>query len=244
MLLGGICTRGCSFCSVRTARRGEPIDPEEPEKVLEAVRAMGLRYVVLTSVDRDDLPDQGAGHFATTVRRLKSHERGLLVEVLIPDFRGDRECLAGVAASGADVLAHNVETVRRLTPAVRDPRAGYDQSLGVLAILRALRSEALIKSSIMLGHGETEAELLETFRDLRAAGVQLLTLGQYLRPSERHRPVVEFVPPERFEELGRAAREHGFLHVASGPFVRSSYRAGELFAESLLRRGVAHGEPA
>jgi lipoic acid synthetase len=239
MLLGDVCTRGCSFCSVKTARRGAPVDPEEPEKVLEAVRRMELRYVVLTSVDRDDLPDQGAGHFAATVRHLKEREPALLVEVLIPDFRAEEACLRTVAESGADVLAHNVETVRRLTPRVRDPRAGYDQSLRVLERLKSLRPCALTKSSLMLGHGESQPELIEGFEDLRAVGVDLLTLGQYLRPTPRHRPVVEFVPPARFEELGRLALERGFLHVASGPFVRSSYKAAELVAESLLGAGGA-----
>jgi lipoic acid synthetase len=235
MLLGETCTRGCSFCSVKTARRGEPVDAEEPQKVLEAVRAMELTYVVLTSVDRDDLPDQGAGHFAAVVRHLKAHEPELLVETLVPDFRAEESCLATIAASGADVLAHNVETVRRLQGVVRDPRAGYEQSLRLLRRFKELRPDALTKSSLMLGHGEREDELVESFRDLRGAGVDLLTLGQYLRPTERHRAVVEFVAPARFEALGRLAREQGFLDVASGPFVRSSYRAGELFVESHLR---------
>lgn len=241
MLLGEVCTRGCSFCSVKTARRGEPVDPDEPEKVLDAVRAMGLRYVVLTSVDRDDLEDQGAGHFARTVAHLKAGVPGLLVETLVPDFRGDETALRTIVASGADVLAHNVETVRRLTPKVRDPRAGYDQSLHVLRRFKALAPEALTKSSLMLGHGEEEPELESCFADLRAAGVDLLTLGQYLRPTLNHRPVAEFVPPARFEALRLRALDHGFRHVASGPFVRSSYKAGELFAESLLRarRGEA-----
>ena len=238
MLLGELCTRGCSFCSVKTARRGEPVDPEEPQKVLEAVEQMGLRYVVLTSVDRDDLPDQGASHFASTVRHLKEHLPELLVEVLIPDFKGDEGCLELVAESGAEVLAHNVETVERLTPSVRDPRAGYGQSLDVLRRLKDLRPDALTKSSLMLGHGEREEELVEAFRDLRGAGVDLLTLGQYLRPSLKHRPVAEFVAPERFEALGRVALVEGFRHVASGPFVRSSYKAGELYVESLLRPGT------
>jgi lipoic acid synthetase len=234
MLLGELCTRGCSFCSVKTARRGEPLDEDEPQKVLDAVRQMGLTYVVLTSVDRDDLPDQGAAHFARTVAHLKSHVDGIRVETLIPDFRADESCLATIAASGADVLAHNLETVRRLTPGVRDPRAGYDQSLRVLRRLKELRPDALTKSSLMLGHGETEAELRAAFDDLLRVGVELLTLGQYLRPTLKHRPVAEYVTPERFAELGRVARAAGFLHVASGPFVRSSYRAGELFVESLL----------
>jgi lipoyl synthase len=238
MLLGELCTRGCTFCSVKTARRGEPVDPEEPQKVLEAVAQMGLRYVVLTSVDRDDLPDQGASHFANTVRHLKERLPDLLVEVLLPDFRGDEGCLELVAKSGAEVLAHNVETVERLTPGVRDPRAGYGQSLDVLRRLKELQPEALTKSSLMLGHGEREAELVDAFRDLRRSGVDLLTLGQYLRPSLKHRPVAEFVAPERFEELGRIALAEGFRHVASGPFVRSSYKAGELYVESLLRPGA------
>ncbi|MSR46437.1 MAG: lipoyl synthase [Planctomycetes bacterium] len=241
MLLGETCTRGCSFCSVKTARRGEPVDVEEPQKVLEAVQQMELRYIVLTSVDRDDLEDQGAAHFARTVAHVKAHVPGLRIETLIPDFRADEAALATVASSGADVLAHNVETVRRLTPSVRDPRATYDQSLRVLGRLKQLRPEALTKTSIMLGHGESELELVETFRDLRAVGVELLTLGQYLRPTEKHRPVAEFVHPDRFETLGRLALENGFLHVASGPFVRSSYKAGELFTESLLRARAQPG---
>jgi lipoic acid synthetase len=243
MLLGELCTRGCSFCSVKTARRGEPVDAEEPQKVLDAVAQMNLRYVVLTSVDRDDLPDQGAEHFARTVRHLKLHLPELLVETLIPDFKADEACLRTIAASGADVLAHNVETVERLTPSVRDPRAGYAQSLKVLRRLKELRPAALTKSSVMLGHGENEAELVATFRDLRRAGVDLLTLGQYLRPTLKHRPVAEFVTPARFEVLGRVALGEGFRHVASGPFVRSSYKAGELYVESLLRPSDAHDAP-
>jgi lipoic acid synthetase len=171
------------------------------------------------------------------VEHLKRRIPGLRVETLIPDFRADESCLSAIAASGADVLAHNVETVRRLTPAVRDPRAGYDQSLRVLRRLKSLRPDALTKSSVMVGHGEREDELAATFRDLRACGVDLLTLGQYLRPTLRHRPVAEFVTPARFGALGLRALEAGFLHVASGPFVRSSYKAGELFAESHLDRG-------
>jgi len=243
MLLGELCTRGCSFCSVKTARRGEPLDEDEPQKVLDAVRQMGFIYVVLISVDRDDLPDQGAVHFARTVAHLKSHVDGICVETLIPDFRAEESCLATIAASGADVLAHNVETVRRLTPGVRDPRAGYDQSLRVLRRLKELRPDALTKSSLMLGHGETEAELRAAFDDLLRVGVQLLTLGQYLRPTLKHRPVAEYVTPDRFAELGRVARAAGFLHVASGPFVRSSYKAGELFVESLLDGRSHAAEP-
>ncbi len=240
MLMGERCTRGCTFCSVKTGRQGEPLDPEEPEKVVDAVRQMKLTYVVLTSVDRDDLPDGGAAHFARTVEVLKKEVPGILVETLIPDFHGERKELEVVANCGADVLAHNLETVRRLSPAVRDPRAGYDLSLQVLRTLKELAPRALTKSSLMLGMGETEQEIRQSCEDLRAEGVDLLTMGQYLRPTARHREVTEFVSPERFQELEEVARGYGFLHVAAGPFVRSSYRAGELFVESMLRsRGEA-----
>ena len=243
MLLGEVCTRGCSFCSVKTARRGEALDGEEPEKVVEAARELDLRYVVLTSVDRDDLDDGGAAHFAAVVRALKQQIPGMLVETLTPDFDARVEMLRTLADSGADVLAHNVETVRRLTPKVRDPRASYEQSLEVLRQYGELRSNSVLtKSSLMLGLGESDDELTETFADLRAVGVDLLTLGQYLRPTKSHRRVEEFVPPQRFAELEQRAREMGFLHVAAGPFVRSSYRAGELFVESWLR-GRRSDEP-
>ena len=243
MLMGEVCTRGCSFCSVKTAKRGQPLDPEEPEKVLRTVREMNLRYVVLTSVDRDDLKDGGAAHFAATVRHLKRGLPGLLVETLVPDFKGDRASIGPIAGSGADVLAHNVETIRRLSPSVRDPRATYDQSLSVLRGFKELAPRTLTKSSLMLGLGESEEELLETFADLREVGVDLLTLGQYLRPTARHRGVTEFVTPDRFTALGQKAREAGFLQVASGPFVRSSYKAGELFVESLLRSKEPRSAP-
>lgn len=236
MLMGEVCTRGCRFCSVKTAREGLPLDPEEPAKVVETVQTMGLSYVVLTSVDRDDLEDGGAGHFAATVRRLKADVAGILVETLMSDFQGDEAALSTLAASGADVLAHNLETIRRLTPRVRDPRCGYDLSLKVLQRLKQLGPDGtLTKSSLMLGLGESDAEIEEALADLRAADVDLVTLGQYLRPSARHLEVVEYLPPEKFLQLQEKATELGFLHVAAGPFVRSSYKAGELFTESYLR---------
>jgi lipoic acid synthetase len=228
MLMGDVCTRGCRFCHVKTASHPPPLDPDEPRHLAEAIARLGLDYIVVTSVDRDDVPDGGAAHFADAIRRLKELP-GLLVEVLTPDFRGDAEAVRTVGRAGPDVFANNVETVRRLTPAVRDPRAGYDQTLGVLARMKAEFPRIVTKSSIMVGLGETDGELEETMRDLRAAGVEILTLGQYLRPSAWHLPVVEFVPPERFaawRDLGRAL---GFRYVASGPLVRSSYRAAELF---------------
>jgi lipoic acid synthetase len=233
MLMGDTCTRGCRFCQVKTAARPPALDADEPRHVADAVRQLHLDYVVVTSVDRDDLPDGGAAHFAEAIRRLKEIP-GLLVEVLTPDFQGDPEAVRTVGRAAPDVFANNIETVRRLTPAVRDGRAAYDQTLGVLARMKAEFPAVFTKSSIMVGLGESAAEVEEAMRDLRAVGVDVLTLGQYLRPSAWHLPVVEFVTPEafaRYEQLGRA---HGFRYVASGPLVRSSYRAGELFVKGML----------
>ncbi len=231
MLMGAVCTRACRFCHV-VSGRPEPLDPREPRHLAEAVARLGLRYLVVTSVDRDDLPDGGAGHFASAIRELKGASPGTKVEVLIPDFRGETALLDVVAAAGPDVVAQNLETVRRLTSSVRDPRAGYDQTLEVL---RHLKSRGLVtKSSLMVGLGETRAELREAFADLRAAGVDVLTVGQYLRPSPWNLPVERFVEPSEFDELAGEARELGFLYVAAGPLVRSSYRAAELFLEGKL----------
>jgi len=229
MLLGDVCTRGCRFCAVASARRGRELDPDEPAKVAEAVAALGLDYVVLTTVDRDDLPDGGAGHIASTVRALRERDPELRVEVLSGDFAGDEDALVEVSASGATVLAHNVEVVRRLTPSVRDARCGYDLSLGVLRRFGELSPAGVpTKSSLMVGLGETAAEVAECLADLRAAGVDLLTVGQYLQPSAKHLAVAEYVTPERFEQYRREALALGFSRVASGPLVRSSYRAAEL----------------
>jgi lipoic acid synthetase len=233
MILGDSCTRTCRFCSVAAAARPAPPDPEEPRGLAESVAALGLRYAVVTTVCRDDLPDQGAAHAAACLRAVRTRCPDTRLEFLAQDFRGDEALLARVLAEGPDVLSHNLETVERLTPSVRDRRAGYALSLAVLRAARRLRPGVWTKSSLMLGLGETEEELLQAFADLLAAGVRVLTLGQYLRPTRepRHLPVVEFVPPARFEELGARARAMGFLHVASAPFVRSSYRAAELFME-------------
>ena len=235
MVMGGTCTRGCRFCSVPTGKPG-PLDAEEPRKVSETVGLMGVGYVVVTSVDRDDLPDGGAAHFAQVIRRCKADHPALLVEVLTPDFQGDEAALAAIVAASPDVVAHNVETVRRLTPAVRDRRAGYDQTLAVLRAYKRLGAR-YTKTSIMLGLGETEAEVEECLRDLREAGVDIVTFGQYLRPSQeaRHLPVTEFVHPRQFDAYAEMARGMGFLYVASGPLVRSSYKAGELFLEGMIR---------
>jgi lipoic acid synthetase len=242
MLLGEVCTRGCRFCAVKTARTPPPPDLREPEKVGAAVAKLGLRYVVLTSVDRDDLPDGGADHFARTVEALKREDPGLLVEALVPDFRGDGAALARIAGCGADVLAHNLETVERLAPIVRDLRAGYRQSLEVLAELKRRSGGTWTKSSLMLGLGEEDGEVLAALRDLRAAGCDFLTMGQYLQPSRRHLPVAAYLPPARFEEWGRRAEALGFRYVAAGPLVRSSYRAGELYLRALLGGARREGE--
>jgi len=200
-----------------------------------ALAEMDLTYVVLTSVDRDDLPDGGAAHFAKTVREIKARRPELLVEALIPDFQGDLEAVRSVVDSGVDVLDHNVETVERLQSVVRDRRASYAQSLHVLRGAKGMRDGLFTKSSIMLGLGETREEVLETMRDLRAANVDILTLGQYLRPSDWHLPVQEYVPPESFDRFREAGEAMGFTYVAAGPLVRSSYRAGEFFLEKVIR---------
>jgi lipoic acid synthetase len=235
MVLGGVCTRACKFCAVDTGNPRGWIDPEEPAHVAVAVAEMGLHYVVLTSVDRDDLPDGGAAHFAQVVREIKARDPRVKVETLTPDFQGNLEDVETVLASGVDVFAHNIETVRRLTPTVRDSRAGYDQSLAVLDRAKRHRQDVLTKSSIMLGLGETEEEIRETMRDLRRAGVDILTLGQYLRPTQHHLPVARYVPPADFDKYRDWGVEEGFLEVFSGPMVRSSYRAEKVFqrAENL-----------
>jgi lipoic acid synthetase len=239
MLMGDVCTRGCRFCQVKTAARPPALDPDEPRHLAEAVAKLGLDYIVVTSVDRDDLPDGGAAHFAEAIRRLKAIP-GLLVEVLTPDFQGDAEAVRTVGRAAPDVFANNIETVRRLTPVVRDARASYRQTLEVLARVKAEFPGVVTKSSIMAGLGETEEELVETMRDLRDHGVEILTLGQYLRPSAWHLPVAEFVTPERFEALRKLGLALGFRYVASGPLVRSSYRAAELFLRGEL---AARPEP-
>jgi lipoic acid synthetase len=239
MLMGEVCTRGCRFCHVKTAAHPPPLDADEPRHLAEAVAQLGLDYIVVTSVDRDDLPDGGAAHFADAIRRLKEIP-GLLVEVLTPDFQGDAEAVRTVGQAEPDVFANNIETVRRLTPAVRDPRAGYDQTLAVLARMKAEFPKIVTKSSIMVGRGETHPEIDETMRDLRGAGVEILTFGQYLRPSAWHLPVVEWVTPARFEAFRERGLAMGFRYVASGPLVRSSYRAAELFLRGeIAARGSA-----
>lgn len=237
MLMGDTCTRGCRFCSVKTNRRPAALDPHEPENTAEALARWGLGYVVLTSVDRDDLADGGAHHFAETIRRIKAKKPTLLVEALTGDFRGDLDMVKVVAESGLDVYAHNVETVEGLTPYVRDRRATFRQSLQVLSEVKRLKGDDIItKTSIMLGLGETESELWDTLRELRKANVDVVTFGQYMRPTKRHLKVEKYVTPEEFELWGKRALDMGFLYCASGPLVRSSYKAGEAFIENVIRK--------
>ena len=236
MLMGERCSRGCNFCDVETGGM-EPLDEDEPENVASAVAEIGLDYVVLTSVDRDDLPDQGASHFAQTIREIKRRDSDILVEVLIPDFQGEPELVRKIIDAEPDVIAHNVETVERLQWPVRDRRAGYDQSLSVLQ-QAAQESDAYTKTSIMLGVGEYHHEIYQTLRDLRSVGTDIVTFGQYLQPSRSHLEVSEFVHPDVFDTWQQVAEEElDFAYCASGPMVRSSYRAGELFVESVLRDG-------
>ena len=214
------------------------LDEWEPIKVAEAIGELGLNYIVLTSVCRDDLADGGAAHFAKTVREIRGRHPDIIVEVLIPDFRGDSEAIRAIVASKPQVIGHNIETVERLSPLVRDWRAAYQQSLTVLRTIKELDPTRFTKSSIMLGLGETDEEIRNAMKDLRAVGVDILTLGQYLQPTRtwRHLPVTEFVTPEKFEEWRSVGEEMGFLYVASGPLVRSSYRAGEFFLEKVIRQ--------
>lgn len=242
MLMGDTCTRGCRFCSVKTSRAPPPLDPHEPEHTAEALARWGLGYVVLTSVDRDDLPDGGAAHFAETIRKIKQKSNGAtLVEALTGDYAGDLEQVALVAKSGLDVYAHNVETVEALTPYVRDRRAMFRQSLAVLKHAKEAQPGLITKTSLMLGLGETASQLEQTLRDLRSVGVDVVTFGQYMQPTKRHMKVHEYVRPEVFEEWRVRTLEMGFLYVASGPLVRSSYKAGEAFIENVIkkRRGTA-----
>ena len=229
MVMGHTCTRACRFCAVDTSRAPDPLDPLEPEHLAQAIAELELEYVVVTSVDRDDVLDGGAAHFAACVRASRRRSPSTMVEVLIPDFAGNVGHLLKVVMSAPQVIAHNVETVRRLTHPVRDPRAGYDQSLSVLQAVKDLDPSRFTKSSIMVGLGETADEVVQTMRDLRNVGVDFLTVGQYLQPSKRHLKVTEFVHPDQFEEYRKIGLELGFAYVASGPLVRSSYKAGEFF---------------
>lgn len=237
MLLGHTCTRGCRFCAVATGNPGGVADPREPEQVARAIGRLALRYVVLTMVDRDDILDGGAQHVARTVRALRREVPGLLIETLVGDFGARHRDLEVVLESAPEVFAHNVEVVRRITRAIRDQRCDYDRSLQVLEYAKKRAPDRLVKSSIMVGIGERDDEVLETLRDLRDRGVDLVTLGQYLRPTPKHAPVDRYVSPEIFHEYQRFGESIGFSFVASGPLVRSSYHAAEGFVGARLRGG-------
>jgi lipoic acid synthetase len=235
MIMGELCTRACRFCGVKSGKPKGVLDPEEPANVARAVKDLALKYVVLTSVDRDDLLDSGAAHFAQAVAAIRALAPDVCIEALIPDFGGGLAELQTVVRAGPSVIGHNLETTEPLTPRVRDPRASYRQSLKVLERVKELNRQVFTKSSLMLGFGEREEDVLQTFRDLRAVGTDFLTLGQYLRPSPRNLPVVEYVTPERFNDYRKVAEQLGFLYVASGPLVRSSYRAGEYFVHKIIK---------
>lgn len=251
MLMGNTCTRACKFCSVKTSRKPPPLDPKEPENVARAIKLWGLDYVVLTTVDRDDLIDNGAEHFASTVKHLKEYIPDIMVECLTGDFGGKADLVKIVAQSGLDVFAHNIETTEKFTPFVRDIRAGYRQSLSVLELAKKFGSERLhqlendndrrihrgrflTKSSIMLGFGESDDEVKQALKDLRLANVDCVTLGQYMQPTKRHLKVKQYVTPEKFAEWKAYGDHLGFLYTASGPLVRSSYKAGEYLLKKLV----------
>lgn len=232
MLMGDVCTRACRFCSVNTGNPKGWLDPDEPEHTARSVELMGLKYIVLTSVNRDDLDDGGAGHYAACVRRVKEVNPETAVEALTPDFEGVLADVEAVVDSGVEVFAQNIETVRRLTHPVRDPRASYEQTLAVLAHAKAHRPDVLTKTSLMLGLGETDEEIREAMDDLRAAHVDILTFGQYLQPTANHLPIQRYVSPEEFERYRQQGLDKGFLEVVSGVLVRSSYRAEQVLQKN------------
>lgn len=238
MIMGDSCTRACRFCNVQTSNPRKMLDPLEPLKVAEALGKMHLDYVVITSVDRDDLPDGGSSHFAATIRAIKEKNPDLILEVLIPDFLGNPKEIKNVVDAGPEVVAHNIETTEKLTQVVRDQRAGYRQSLNVLRTIKEINSTTCTKSSIMLGLGETDMDIFRTLEDLRTANVDFLTIGQYLKPgrSPRFLDVREYVSPEKYDYWREVGESMGFLYVASGPLVRSSYRAGEYYLANVIRK--------
>lgn len=239
MLMGDTCTRACRFCAIKTGNPKGILDLEEPRKVGEAISKMKLDYVVLTSVDRDDLEDLGATHFAETIATIKAGKPKMIVEVLTPDFEARKELIEKVIQAKPDVFAHNIETVERLTPKVRDRRSQYHKSLRTLKLAKEIKPDQYTKTSIMLGLSETDEEIIQALKDLRAVDCNVVTFGQYLAPTNRHKkylPIVEYVHPDRFKKLEEIAKEMGFLYVASGPLVRSSYRAGEYFMKGVIEK--------
>jgi lipoic acid synthetase len=237
MLLGDTCTRGCRFCAVKTGQPRGAVDVREPEHVARALSRMPLQYVVMTMVDRDDLLDGGADHVAKTVQRLKELRPDMLVETLVGDFGGHLAAVDATVDARPHVWAHNIEVVRRLQRTIRDVRCSYERSLDVLRRAKERVGDVITKSSIMVGIGESDEEVVETMQDLRGSGVDIVTIGQYLRPTPKHAPVDRYVSPERFDDFAREGRALGFAFVASGPLVRSSYKAAEVFVRSVLKPG-------
>lgn len=233
MILGSICTRSCRFCSVQSAAKGNALDEDEPRKVAEAIKKMGIRYAVITSVDRDDLSDYGSGHFKKCVEEIRKINPKIKIELLIPDFNNKKECLDEIIGSKVNVIGHNIETVKDFQGRVRDKKANYEKSLSVLKYLKENSDGIFTKSSLMLGFGETELQILEAMDDLRNIGVDILTIGQYLQPTKRNIGVKEYIAPEKFDYYAKKAKEKGFIYVASGPFVRSSYLAERFFSENI-----------
>lgn len=229
MILGKICTRACRFCAVASGDPGGVVDSEEPEHVAEVVKKLGLKYVVVTSVDRDDLEDFGSNHYARTIKCIKEKNPQIKVEALIPDFSGREEYLKNVTESAPFVIGHNIETVRRLTPYIRDRRCSYEGSLTVLRTIKKLNDSILTKSGFMLGLGEKRSEVIETLKELKESGVDIITIGQYLQPTKKHHYVQKYYTPEEFDEFKKIGEEFGVKYVISGPLVRSSYHAAEIF---------------
>ncbi|MDQ6865881.1 MAG: lipoyl synthase [Thermoproteota archaeon] len=234
MIMGDLCTRHCRFCAVKSGSKPALLDAEEPFRVAKAIRDWGLKYVVITSVCRDDLEDGGAGHISDTIKAIKLLCPKIIVEPLIPDFQGNNNSIRKIVDANPEVISHNIETVLRLSATIRDGRASYSQSLRVLKKIKEFNSKIFTKSSIMLGIGETEEEVIQTAFDLRSAGVDVLTIGQYLQPTYKHLPVVQYISPEKFKEFKETIERMGFKYVAAGPLVRSSYRAGEFFLEKVI----------
>lgn len=238
LLMGSYCTRSCRFCDVETRNPHQQLDFEEPKKLAQSVNEIGIKYIVLTSVTRDDLPDGGASHISSCISEVRRSNPNVLIEVLIPDFQGDLSALRKIIETKPDVLGHNIETTESLTSIVRDKRASFKQSIKILENIKEIDPQILTKSSIMLGLGESEKDILNALRELKRVKVDIVTLGQYLQPSRRHLNVVDYIEPRKFEYWKEIALEMGFLYVASGPLVRSSYKAGEFYIKNYLEKKV------
>ena len=236
LLMGSFCTRSCKFCDVQTRNPHQYLDPEEPENLTQAVKELGLKYVVLTSVTRDDLTDGGAEHLSQCIKKVRQKNPDVIIEILIPDFQGNLDALQKLVESEPNVIGHNIETTEALTPIVRDKRASFKRSISVLENSKKLNPQILTKSSIMLGFGETDEQVFATLHELRRVRVDIVTLGQYLQPSQKNLDVVEYLEPQKFEYWEMEAQKMDFLYVASGPLVRSSYCAGEFYVENVLKK--------